>query len=125
MKIRIQHRLDKQGSQKKEKCPGKNMRRNPAIPTWDPRRIPGGIPPFSGGIPTGIMEDPVWDPTRDYGTFCVVSHPGLWNIPCGIPHGIPPQISDSFPPGKSYCRRDCKSQFGLCLKLQMASNLTF
>ena len=83
-------------------CPGKNMRRNPAIPTWDPRRIPGGIPPFSGGIPTGIMKHPVWDPTRDYGTFRVVSHPGLWNIPCGIPHGIPPQISDSFPPGKSF-----------------------
>ena len=63
------------------------MRRNPAIPYWDPRRIPGGIP-------TGIMEHPVWDPTRDYGTFRVVSHPGLWNIPCGIPHGIPPGIME-------------------------------
>ena len=98
--------------------PGKNMRWDPTITTWDPRCIPGGIPPFSGGIPTGIMEHPtrdygtsrvgshqglwnipsgippgimehpVWDPTRDYGTSQVGSHLGLWNIPCGIPSGI-------------------------------------
>ena len=76
--------------------PGKNMRRDPAIPTWDPRCIPGGIPPFSrpglwnipGGIPPRIMEHPVWDPTRDYGTSHVGSHPGLWNILGGIPPGI-------------------------------------
>ena len=68
--------------------PGKNMRRDPAIPTWDPRCIPSGIPPFSGGIPTGIMEHPRWDPTQDYGTSRVGSHQGLWNIPCGIPPGI-------------------------------------
>ena len=30
----------------------------------------------------------LWDPTRDYGTSRVGSHPGLWNIPCGIPPGI-------------------------------------
>ena len=90
------------------------MRRDLTIPTWDSRCIPGGIPPFSGGISTGIMEHPVWDPTRDYGTSHVGSqmgsHLGSWNVPHGIPSiplGIPPQISDSFPPGKSYCRRDC------------------
>ena len=82
--------------------PGKNMRRDPAIPTWDPRCIPGGIPPFSGGIPSRIMEHPVWDPTRDYGTSHMGSHLGLWNVP----HGIPP-IPLGIPPGKSYCRRDC------------------
>ena len=73
-------------------------------------KIWGGIPPFPPGIPgvsqvgsrlglwnilcgipPGIMEHSVWSPTRD--------------VP--IPLGIPPQISDSFPPGKSYCRRDC------------------
>ena len=31
------------------------MRRDPAIPTWDPRCIPGGIP-------TGIMEHPKSNP---------------------------------------------------------------
>ena len=31
---------------------------------WDPRCVPGGILPFSGGIPTGIMEHPAWDPTN-------------------------------------------------------------
>ena len=50
--------------------PGKNVRRDPANPTWDPRLIPGGIPPEIGGIPPGIppgiMErpgrHPTWDP---------------------------------------------------------------
>lgn len=50
--------------------PGKNVRRDPANPTWDPRLIPGGIPPEIGGIPPGIppgiMERPgsypTWDP---------------------------------------------------------------
>ena len=44
--------------------------RDPANPTWDPRLIPGGIPPEIGGIPPGIppgiMErpgrHPTWDP---------------------------------------------------------------
>ena len=61
------------------------------------------------GIPPGIMEHSVWSPTRDYGTSRVGSHMGshlgLWNVPHGIPPiplGIPPQISDSFPPGKSF-----------------------
>ena len=139
----------------KERIPGKNIR-------WDPRCVPGGIPPFSGGIPGGIMEHPAWNPTWDYGTSHMGSHLGLWNILHGIPpgimehsawdptwdygtspmgfcqlnlgsrlkfliashlgkhipgrikHRIPPiplgilpQISDSFPPGKSYPRRDC------------------
>ena len=52
--------------------PGKNVRRDPANPTWDPRLIPGGIPPEIGGIPPGIppgiMErpgrHPTWDPTN-------------------------------------------------------------
>ena len=96
-------------------------------------KIWGGIPPFPPGIPgvsqvgswlglwnilcgipPGIMEHSAWSPTRDYGTSRVGSHMGshlgLWNVPHGIPPillGIPPQISDSFPPGKSYCRRDC------------------
>ena len=50
--------------------PGKNVRRDPANPTWDLRLIPGGIPPEIGGIPPGIppgiMErpgrHPTWDP---------------------------------------------------------------
>ena len=45
-------------------CPGKNIRWDPANPTWDPRCVPGGIPPFSGGIPPGIMEHPTWDPAN-------------------------------------------------------------
>ena len=65
----------------KERIPGKNIR-------WDPRCVPGGIPPFSGGIPGGIMEHPAWDPTWDYGTSRMGSHLGLWNIPHGIPLGI-------------------------------------
>ena len=64
------------------------MRRDPAIPTWDPRCIPCGISPFSGGIPSGIMERPTWDPTWDYGTSHMGSHLGLWNVPHGIPSGI-------------------------------------
>ena len=50
--------------------PGKNVRRDPANPTWDPRLIPGGIPPEIGGIPPGIPpgilerpgRHPTWDP---------------------------------------------------------------
>ena len=38
--------------------PGKNIWWDPANPTWDPRCVPGGIPP-------GIMEHPAWDPTWD------------------------------------------------------------
>ena len=68
--------------------PGKNIRWDPANPTWDPMCVPGGIPPFSGGIPGGIMEHPAWDPTWDYGTSRMGSHLGLWNIPHGIPPGI-------------------------------------
>ena len=68
--------------------PGKNIRWDPANPTWDPRCVPGGIPPFSGGIPGGIMEHPAWDPTWDYGTSRMGSHMGLWNILHGIPLGI-------------------------------------
>ena len=68
--------------------PGKNIRWDPANPTWDPRCVPGRIPPFSGGIPPGIMEHPAWDPTWDYGTSRMGSHMGLWNIPHGIPPGI-------------------------------------
>ena len=90
--------------------PGKNIRWDPANPTWDPRCVPGGIPP-------GIMEHPAWDPTWDYGTsrlkFLIASHLGKHilggikpRIP-PIPHGILPQISDSFPPKKSYPRRNC------------------
>ena len=49
--------------------PGKNVRWDPANPTWDPVLIPGGIPGgiggIPGGIPTGIMERLGWDPTRD------------------------------------------------------------
>ena len=49
-----------------EVYPGKNVRRDPANPTWDPRLIPGGIPPEIGGIPPGIppgiMERPGRDP---------------------------------------------------------------
>ena len=44
--------------------PGKNTRWDPANPAWDPRCVPGGIPPFSGGIPPGIMEHPTWDPAN-------------------------------------------------------------
>ena len=84
------------------------------------------------GIPPGIMEHPTWDPTWDYGTsrmgshmgscqlklgsrlkFLIASHLGK-HIPGRIKPRIPPirlrilpQISDSFPPGKSYPRRDC------------------
>ena len=89
--------------------PGKNMRRDPAIPTWDPRCIPGGIPPFSGGIPSRIMEHPVWDPTRDYGTSHMGSHQSLLgshlvnHIAGGIAPGILPipvltlpKITDGF-----------------------------
>ena len=47
----------------------RNVRRNPANPTWDPVLIPGGIPGEIGripdGIPTGIMERLGWDPIRD------------------------------------------------------------
>ena len=112
--------------------PGKNIRWDPANPTWDPRCVSGGIPPFSGGIPCGIMEHPAWDPTWDYGTsrmgshmgsrqlklgsrlkFLIASHLGK-HIPGGIkprippiPLGILPQISDSFLPGTSYPRWDC------------------
>ena len=82
--------------------PGKNIRwdpTNPTNPTWDPRCVPGGIPPFQVGsrvglwnipygIPPGIMEHPAWDPTWDYGTSRMGSHLGLWNIPHGIPPGI-------------------------------------
>ena len=68
--------------------PGKYIRWDPANPTWDPRCVPGGIPPFSGGIPGGIMEHPAWDPTWDYGTSRMGSHLGLWNILHGIPPGI-------------------------------------
>ena len=68
--------------------PGKNIGWDPANPTWDPRCVPGGILPFSGGIPGGIMEHPAWDPTWDYGTSRVGSRVGLWNIPHGIPPGI-------------------------------------
>ena len=46
--------------------PGKIVRRDPANPTWDPRSVPGGIPPEEGGIPPGIppgiMKHPRWDP---------------------------------------------------------------
>ena len=56
--------------------PGKNIRWDPANPTWDPRCVPGGIPPFSGGIPGGIMEHPAWDPTWDYGTSRMGSRMG-------------------------------------------------
>ena len=82
----------------------KNIRWDPANPTWDPRCVPGGIPPFSGGIPGGIMEHPAWDPTWDYGTsrmgsrqlklgshlkFLIASHLGK-HIPDGIKPRIPP-----------------------------------
>ena len=70
----------------RECIPGKNIRWDPANPTWDPRCVPGGIP-------GGIMEHPAWDPTWDYGTSRMGSHLGLWNIPHGIPPievGIPP-----------------------------------
>ncbi|RMX42641.1 hypothetical protein pdam_00010280 [Pocillopora damicornis] len=98
--------------------PGKNIRCDPANPTWDPRCVPLGIPPFLGGIPS--------DPTWDYGTsfmgshqlklgschrFLIASHLGN-HIPGRIkpkippiPPGILPQISHSFPPGKSYPRK--------------------
>ena len=75
--------------------------------------------------------DPTWDPTWDYGTTGIphgIPHGITHGIPHGITHGIPPievppgkahpgrikprippiplgilpQISDSFPPGKSY-----------------------
>lgn len=90
----------------------------------NPRCVPLGIPPFLGGIPS--------DPTWDYGTSCMGSHMGSRQLKLGsrlkfliashlgkhipgrikprippIPLGILPQISDSFPPGKSYPRRDC------------------
>ena len=37
--------------------PGKNIKWDPADPTWDPRCAPGGIPP-------GTMEHPAWDPAN-------------------------------------------------------------
>ena len=85
----------------------------------NPRCVPLGIPPFLGGIPS--------DPTWDYGTSCMGSHQlklgschrfliaPTWEITsqAGLnlkshqfPPGILPQISDSFPPGKSYPRWD-------------------
>ena len=80
----------------------------------------------------GSQVCPRWDPTWDYGTSCMGSHMGSRQLKLGsrlkfliashlgkhipggikprippIPLGILPQISDSFPPGKSYPRRDC------------------
>ena len=73
----------------------------------------------------GSQVCPGWDPTWDYGTsrmgsymgsrlkFLVASHPGkhirggIKPTSLPIPLGILPQISDSFPTGKSYPRRDC------------------
>ena len=112
--------------------PGKNIKWDPADPTWDPRCVPGGIPPgIPPGIMEhpalgslhkfliasrqshlGSQVCPRWDPTWDYGTsrlkFLIASHlrrhiPGEIKprIP-PIPLGILSQISDSFPPGKSY-----------------------
>ena len=105
-------------------------------PKWDPTWDYGtshmgshlGLWNIPHGIPPGIMEHPTWDPTWDYGTsrmgsrqlklgsrlkFLIASHLGK-HIPGRIkprippiPLGILPQISDSFPPGKSYPRRDC------------------
>ena len=85
-------------------CPGKNIRWDPANPTWDPRCVPGWDPGWDygkscmgshlglwnilHGIPPGIMEHPAWDLTWDYGTSRMGSHLGLWNIPHGIPPGI-------------------------------------
>ena len=43
-------------------------------------KIWGGIPPFPPGIP-GVSQ-------VGSRLFQVGSHPGLWNIPCGIPPGI-------------------------------------
>ena len=99
-----------------------------------------GLWNISHGIPPGIMEHPTWDPTWDYGTSCmgsymgsrlkflIASHLGKY-IPGGIkprippiPLGILPQISDSFPPGKSLHLGSCQSQFRPCIKLQMASH---
>ena len=64
--------------------PGKNIRWDPANPIWDLRCVPGGIPPFSGGIPPGIMEHPAWDPTWDYGTSRMGSHMGSRQLKLGF-----------------------------------------
>ena len=105
-------------------------------PTWDygTSRMGShmGLWNIPHGIPPGIMEHPAWDPTWDYGTSPMGSHMGSRQLKLGsclkflieshlgkhilgrikprispIPLGILPQISDSFPPGKSYPRRDC------------------
>ena len=105
-------------------------------PAWDPTWDYGtfhigshtGLWNIPHGIPPGIMEHPAWDPTWGYGTspmgfcqlnlgsrlkFLIASHLGK-HIPGRIkprippiPLGILPQISDSFPRGKSYPRQDC------------------
>ena len=80
----------------------------------------------------GSQVCPRWHPTWDYGTSRMGSHMKSCQLKLGsyhkfpiashlrkhipggikprilpIPLGILPQISDSFPPGKSYPRRDC------------------
>ena len=45
--------------------PGKNVRRDPANPTWDPR-----------WDPARNRRDPSWDPARDYGMSREASHLG-------------------------------------------------
>ena len=106
--------------------PGKNIKWDPADPTWDygTSRMGscqlGFLLKFliaSRQSHLGSQVCPRWDPTWDYGTSClkflIASHLRK-HIPGGIkprippiPLGILPQISDSFPPGKSYPRRDC------------------
>ena len=78
----------------------KKVRRDPANPAWDPRFVPGGIP-------TGILEPPTWDPalnprwdpanpTRDPSYILDKIPHGIWpQIPGGIPP-IPPGIPASF-----------------------------
>ena len=116
---------------------------------------PGGIPPFPPGIPgvsragsrlfqvgsrvglwniphgipPGIMENPAWDPTWDYGTSHMESHLGLWNIP----HGIPPEIMEhpawdptwdrTWDPTWDYGTSCMGSHKGSCLKCLIASHL--
>ena len=71
---------------------------------------------------------PRWDPDWDYGTSCVGSHPGLWNIPCGLPPGImehpvwDPTWDPTWDYGTSHMGSH-QSLLGSHLKFQIVSHL--
>ena len=97
-------------------CPGKNIRWDPANPTWDPRCVPGGIP-------GGIMEHPAWDPTWDYGTSRMGSHMGSRQLKLGSHLKF---LIASHLESTSHVRLKLESHQSLlrsCLKFQIVSHL--